>query len=287
MRLVAAIVSYGNPSGLRSTLKSLKEFVDWGIVRYGPFRGHPLLPEPQESDDAAESRAITLDAGYVFRRHRSAVSQAEARSQVFTVPGLRDGDWLLIVDDDETFSAGPSFLPQLAPLDASYATVGVLDPRDGVDRAAPQNRLIRWVPGLTYGGNHWTILRNNEEFCRNASPPFHPIDARLLNHPENRGFDAQRRRALYRLLRFLAPDWRLSPHETGRLGGPYSEAEVERTLQAAKAAHRKTGSTFDRSFLMTLAWLRKGCDQDIPIGDTEKGFTLAILFAAGVTESPY
>jgi len=286
MRLIGCISTYESSKTLSKTLESIKSFVDHVIVVDGPYIGWPKS-ENSVKETTITGSSIYHDIGIPCHYVRlPAMSQAEKRNHYLQWPWLEHDDWLFIIDDDEILVKEEA-TRDILQLMGDYATVEVDNMWMGV--ISPQNRLIKWRPGLRYYPNHWTIQTwNGETYCQNASPPFHLVPLIIRNNPSIRSPEWRHKRALYRMLRFIAgPDWRENKFETGKPDGYYTPESAKNLLKSLAIKISENPNEFDTAFFGTLAWIWKGCEQDIVWSPRTKAQVLAALFSWGVIPNCY
>jgi len=191
---------------LGKCLRSITPFVDRLLAIDGAYEGF---------SDHVESRDNTLLLLMGFQKpygiqkpHESHFFRSEMhkRNQYLFQGYLDAGDWLLIIDADEYIVSGVEETLQLLE-DATepYYAVTVTDPlKDNPDWArntTERVRLIRYVPGMRYVGNHWTIKYPDGGMV--------PLKAKLaplvLCHDDRRVPDAYKR-ALDRYNRDVRPN---------------------------------------------------------------------------------
>lgn len=293
-RLVACINTYGSPDSLHRALRSLLGQVDGVVVYDGPYAGWPRVA----GEDLGFHRPTSC--GYCFEVLRAVpivyaqhgqLRQKTARSAALQMAAVLKPDWLLIFDDDEVFHCEVDLRTSLSGWADDYASVDV----DNLlfKRRFPQNRLVRWTPGLFYDPNHWTIATSDGVVCRNASAPFYPVDPQvvIVNDPSLRSSAWKHCRSLYRMLQFIGNEgsWMGSKY----FEGPDDEAAfvdpecLPADLESIKRS-AASGNEFDMGMLQMLASIARGSDQDtIAWTDRTKGMVTGLLYATGVVPWPY
>lgn len=286
-------MTYGCPDSLHKTLASLVDQVDSIAIVDGPFTGWPRLPKdyelfhpPQRCDFCSQ-----LGVPIAYRSHLH-VKQKTARTLGLQIAEFGSPDWVLIIDDDETLSvSGVDLRSKLGEDLGRYAAVDVWNRR--FNQTFPQNRLVRWKRGLHYEPNHWTIVDEMGEVCKNATPPFPMVDKGvvIVNDPDLRPRSWELHRSLYRLLQFIVTEtsWESSSYFTGADEGAefFDQNTVEEKLEAIKLRAAK-GDDFAYGLLTELASINNGSKSDIQRFDQKtRGAIAAILYAAGVIPWPY
>lgn len=289
-KLFACINTYGSAVSLRRTLESLVGQVDGAVVHSGPYAGWPRLGgSAADPVDAVPD----LPFPYLYTRHGHLL-QKTARTQalqlVATLKPTSD-DWLLIIDDDEVFRCKADLRRVLSGWAADYASVDVEDLR--FEKRFPQNRLVRWMPGLRYDPNHWTIRSPLGIVTQNASAPFYLVDrqAEIVNDPSLRSSRWKHERSLYRMLQFIGNEgtWSASKYFEGS-DCEASFVDPEGLLSDAESVKRSaaSGNEFDMGLLLMLSQVASGSEQEIvQWSDRTKGMVTGLLYAAGMIPWPY
>ena len=190
-RIIVCYNIYDCLASLRISLASISEKVDGAIFVYGPYR---LVFDPtglmsEKEIKAEEDKHIRLIEHYFPKENFSFIrkdvweSEIEKRNAYLQSDFLRDGDYLLILDDDELFMSisDASLKTTIAWANRKSFTIGwrhakstdiglnVHNPEDFVIpilqrgfRRAPDAiammRLFRFDKNLAYHTNHFTIV---------------------------------------------------------------------------------------------------------------------------------
>ena len=310
-RIIACISTYGSSKTLEETLHSIKPYVDHLVVVYGHYLGFPpLINEQAEGESSTKTGNVIRDSG--IPASFSVVNnllQKDKRSIYLTLNSpnwynihhsdnftFMDGDWLLIIDDDEIFESkyNKDWLISELPLDRlgfykTYGTVLIKNIWQGIDIL--QNRFVKWAPNLKYYPNHWTISKGEEVYVQTSSPPFHEVlGAQIANNPATRSKNWQHHRALYRLLRFVfnQKDWKDGYFEAGEHKPEFYDPElVQKVIDKVTDKVAKEQNQFDIAFLETLAWIASNCERDTIWSDGARGRVAALLYAYNLVPDPY
>lgn len=293
-RLVACINAYGSPDSLHRTLRSLLGQVDGVVVYDGPYAGWPRLgggsPAFHRPTDCGYCFEILGEVPLAYAQHQQ-LRQKTARSAALRMASVLEPDWLLIIDDDEVFRCSVDLRTALSVWTADYASVDVDNLLFG--KRFPQNRLVRWTPGLCYDPNHWTIVSPGGVVTQNASAPFHLVDHQvgIVNDPSLRSPRWKLERSLYRMLQFIGNEgsWESSKYFAGSdCEAVFVDPEaLTADLESIKHS-AASGSDFDMGMLQMLAAIANGSEQDIiSWNDRTKGMVTGLLYAAGVIPWPY
>jgi hypothetical protein len=289
-KIFACINTYGSPESLKRTLESLRGHVDGAVIHEGPYAGWPRLGGDSPSSPGECATGLPFPTMYTRHGH---LLQKTARTQALQLAATlkpTSDDWLLIIDDDEVLDSEAVLRVVLSSWAADYASIDVEDLRFG--RKFPQNRLVRWTPGLHYEPNHWTIRSPLGVITQNASPPFYQVHGvSIVNDPSLRSKAWLHRRSLYRMLQFIGNEgtWSTSKYFEG------SDCEAVFVDPEALAADLESikrsaasGNEFDMGLLLMLAQIASGSEQEIvQWSDRTKGMVTGLLYAAGVIPWPY
>lgn len=310
-RIIACISTYGSSKTLEQTLSSIAVFVDHVVVIYGHYLGFPpLLGDDAQGESASKTAEVIKASGipYTYTIANNLL-QKDKRSMLLSLKAehwygdylfqYREGDWLLIIDDDEVLidddevlkydGRKKSLLTKLGAVPANYGTVIVKNIWQSIDIL--QNRFVKWAPEIRYHPNHWTISKGEEVYVQNSTPPFYAIlGSEITNNPVARSKIWLHHRALYRLLRFVfnQKDWKDGYFEVGEHKPEFYDAEtVQKVIDKVADKVAKEQNPFDIAFLETLAWIALNCERDTIWSDAARGRVAAILFAYGLVPDPY
>lgn len=306
IRIIACISTYTSSDTLKQTLESIRSYVDHVIVIYGPYRGFPPFLDKSIDDSVDKCRDILKASKIPYSLTIANYLLQKDKRSLYLNPDLasnwypnsfrfKEGDWLLIIDDDELFSFPisleeiiPPLKIQLEMMKGNYASVEIFD--KWTDLKSPHNRFIRWKDGLLYEPNHYTISDQNGIYCQHATPPFFDTGAKITNDPSVRSEIWKHHRALFRLLRFTFTDqdWKNGFMEIGKGELEYFTPERADELRK-KLIHKvaKDKKEFDWQFMEILSWIRKGCDTEKVFTDKQRGMIAAILYANNIVPNPY
>ena len=190
-RIIACYNIYDDLDALRISLASVSERVDGAIFVYGPYRlvFDPTGLQTKKEAEMEELKHYNLAQKFFPEEKFQWISsyvwenEIEKRNAYLQAPYLRDGDYILIIDDDELFMATShaSLKTTIAWATLKTFTIGwrhTTKDKIGLDvnnptafsvpmysrgfRKAPDAitmlRIIRWNKHLRYHLNHSTIV---------------------------------------------------------------------------------------------------------------------------------
>jgi len=175
MEIVACICAFEAEQTLQRTLDSLKELVDRIIIVDGSWKGFADYA-------ASKDRTVEIASSYpkttVIPAEKPYETEMEKRTQYLNPKLVKEDDWLLIIDDDEFLTQGMAETRKiLSATREPYFTAVLWDKQEEGrwSRRGEYVRLIRYIPGMKYGINPWTIeLPNKTSVPLKATPaPLH------------------------------------------------------------------------------------------------------------------
>ncbi len=190
-RVIACYNIYDCLTSLKISLSSIAPYVDAVIFVYGPYK---LVFDPtgiMTEEEADEEERSHLDLALEFFDKSEIMwisryvweNEIEKRTMYLKAPGLKEGDYLFIIDDDELFlSVSPATLRATLSF-ANRKTIAIGRRRSnkksiGLDIENPTRfsvplyhrgfrrptdaiammRIFRWSPNYKYSINHSTIV---------------------------------------------------------------------------------------------------------------------------------
>ncbi len=237
-RIIACYNIYDDLDALRISLASIAHRVDGVIFVYGPYRliFDPTGLQTEQEAEAEEKKHYQLVQQFMSEDQFQWISsfvwenEMEKRNAYLQAPFLRDGDYILIIDDDELFmsTSMTSLKTTIAWANRKAFTIGwrnatteklnmdVKNPKAftiplfhrGFRRAPDaitMMRLLRWNKNLRYYPNHSTIVDNSQRDDQNRPQIIIP-EAMLWNmslmHVEDlKDVDRVRKKRQYYLMR--------------------------------------------------------------------------------------
>lgn len=177
-QIVACICAFEAEQTLKRTLESVNELVDRIIVVDGSWEGFADYPE---SRDRTIEIAMSHDKPTTIVKNSTGKPYKDemAKRSLYLSPGLvKEGDWLVIIDDDEFATQGMAATRKiLSGTQILHYTAVIWNKvsEGNWSRQGEHVRLIRYVPGMKYAENPWTILLpNNTTIPLKATPaPLH------------------------------------------------------------------------------------------------------------------
>ncbi len=163
MEIVACISAFNAEATIARTLDSLKELVDRVIVVDGAWEGFADYPESKDATiQIAESYNGNPFTVTILRNTTGAPyrSEMEKRPKYLDPTLLKQGDYILYIDDDEFVCQGALQTRKviLATKETHHGAVVWTKVEDGKwNRMGEYVRLIQYVPGMKYGVNPWTV----------------------------------------------------------------------------------------------------------------------------------
>ena len=165
MEIVGAICTFESEKTLGRTLESIRDLVDRVIIVDGSWEGFADYPE---SKDGTLAIAEAWDKPHTIIRNNAGApykTEMAKRSLYLARDLVNEGDWLLIIDDDEYVTQGANLTRKfLENTNLTHHTAVIWRKiADGQwSRTGEHVRCIKYVPGMKYGINPWTIELPNK-----------------------------------------------------------------------------------------------------------------------------
>ena len=175
MAIVGCLSIFECAATIGKTLESIRDFVDRIIFIDGAYEGFSNHIFSADGTLAQLRGFPKVHAEIRNGTGKPWKSQVRKRSH-YLLPSYYDrGDWVFIIDGDEYIKSGASETREfLAKSSVSYHSVSFCGP-DGT-KQGERIRLIRYMPGLQYVGNHMVIKLPNGDYIRsNNHAPLAPL----------------------------------------------------------------------------------------------------------------
>ena len=165
MEIVGCISTFEAEKTLGRTLESIRDLVDRVIIVDGSWEGFADYPA---SKDGILAIAEAYDKTHTIIRNTTGkpyASEMEKRNLYLSKDLVEEGDWIVWLDDDEYAAQGMSqtrkFLEE-SKLTHHTVVVWRKTGEDQWSRTGEYVRLIKYVSGMKYVTNPWTIELPNK-----------------------------------------------------------------------------------------------------------------------------